>query len=482
MSAAPAQSLSAHASASVSAALLALRPALVAIVGEDGVLDAADIATRSAGAFRDDSLQAGLLVRPRDTEQVAQVLRLCHAHGQSVVPQGGRTGLVHGGDARADQLILSLERMHRIELIDPVQRIAVVQAGVVLQTLQEAALAQDLFFPLDLGARGSATIGGNVATNAGGNRVIRYGMARESVLGVEAVLADGTVLSSLNRMIKNNAGYDLKQLFIGTEGGLGVVTRVVVRLRERPRSQNLALLAVDRFEHVTALLKHFDRALGGTLSAFEVMWNDFYSLVTRPPAKGSAPLPHDHGWYVLVEAQGGDAERDGALFQDVLAAALEAGLLADAVVAGSEREQAALWALRDDVLQTNRHGTAYMFDVSLPVQEMEAYVDGVHAALRARWPQVHVWTFGHLGDGNLHIAVRPPGTGQAQRPAVEEIIYRPLAAFGGSVSAEHGIGEEKRAYLDISRSGAEIAAMRALKQALDPRGILNPGKVFDDAG
>ncbi|KLD78129.1 FAD-linked oxidase [Xanthomonas hyacinthi DSM 19077] len=460
--------------------MLALRQALLTIVGPDGLLDAVDIAQRSAGAFRDDALQAGLLVRPRSTDEVAQVLRLCHAHGQSVVPQGGRTGLVHGSDARPDQLILSLERMNRIEQIDPLQRIAVVQAGVVLQALQDAVAEQDLFFPLDLGARGSATLGGNVATNAGGNRVIRYGMTRDLVLGVEAVLANGSVLSSLNRMIKNNAGYDLKQLFIGTEGGLGVVTRVVLRLLERPRSQNLALLAVDRFEQVIALLKYFDRALGGALSAFEVMWSDFYELVTRPPAKGSAPLPHGHGWYVLVESQGGDIARDGQVFQDVLAAALEDGLLADAVIAASERERTALWSLRDDVLQTNRHGTAYMFDVSLPVAEMERYVHDAHAALRARWPDVHLWTFGHLGDGNLHFAVRPPGTDQEARPEVEEILYRPLAAFGGSVSAEHGIGEEKRRYLDISRSAAEIAAMRVLKQALDPKGILNPGKVLAD--
>ncbi|MFT4103227.1 MAG: FAD-binding oxidoreductase [Burkholderiaceae bacterium] len=462
----------------IPSALLALRGELLEIVGLEGVLDAADVATRSAGAFRDDSLQAGLLVRPRSTEEVSRVLRLCHAHGQSVVPQGGRTGLVHGSDARPEQLILSLERMNRIEQIDPLQRIAVVQAGVVLQTLQEAATEQDLFFPLDLGARGSATLGGNVATNAGGNRVIRYGMTRDLVLGVEAVLADGTVLSSLNRMLKNNAGYDLKQLFIGTEGSLGIVTRAVLRLLERPRSQNLALLAVDRFADVVALLKFFDRRLGGALSAFEVMWRDFYQLVTTPPARGSAPLPQSHGWYVLVEAQGGDVGRDGALFQDVLAAALEEGLVVDAVVASSERERAALWALRDDVQQTNRHGIAYMFDVSLPVAEMERYVGEVHAALRARWPDVHAWTFGHLGDGNLHIAVRPPGEGQQARLEVEEILYRPLAAFGGSVSAEHGIGEEKRAYLGLSRNAAEIATMHTLKRALDPKGVLNPGKVI----
>jgi len=457
---------------------LGLTEALRAIVGEAGLLTGDDVAGRSAGAFRDDHLQAKLLVRPGSTEEVAAVLRLCHERGQTVVPQGGRTGLVHGSDASEDQLILSLERLNRIELIDPVQRIAIVQAGVTLQAVQEAALAQELFFALDLGARGSATIGGNVATNAGGNRVIRYGMTRELVLGVEAVLADGTVLSSLNRMLKNNAGYDLKQLFIGTEGSLGIVTRVVLRLREKPRSHGVALLAVDRFEDVTALLKTIDRGLGGALSAFEVMWQDFYELVTTPPARGVPPLPQGHSWYVLVEAQGGDAERDAAQFEAVLGAALAEGLIADAVIASSERERAAIWALRDDVAQTSRHGRPQLFDVSLPVAEMQAYVATVQQGLRARWPGVHLWTFGHLGDGNLHFGVRVPDAGEAEHRGVEEEIYRPLAAIGGSVSAEHGIGEEKRPYLDISRSPAEIALMRALKHTLDPKAILNPGKVF----
>jgi FAD/FMN-containing dehydrogenase len=459
-------------------AALDLLDDLRAIVGPEGVLAGADVTGRSAGALRDDTLKAQRLVRPRSTEEVSAVLRLCHARGQVVVPQGGRTGLVHGGDAAEDHLILSLERMNAIEEIDPLQRIALVQAGVTLQTLQEAALERELFFPLDLGARGSATLGGNVATNAGGNRVIRYGMTRELVLGVEAVLADGTVLSSLNRMIKNNAGYDLKQLFIGTEGTLGVVTRVVLRLRERPRSHGVALLAVDRFEHVVALLKFFDRGLGGAMSAFEVMWGDFYALVTTPPARGTPPLRQGHGWYVLVEAQGADIERDAAQFESVLGDALSQGLIADAVVAASERERTAIWSLRDDVQQTGRYGAAYLFDVSLPLAEMERYVAAVHEALRARWPAVHLWTFGHLGDGNLHFAVRPPDFGPAARAGVEEAIYRPLAAIGGSISAEHGIGEEKRGYLDISRSAAEIALMRTLKRALDPKGILNPGKVI----
>lgn len=446
------------------------------ITGPHGVLTGADIHSRNAGFFRDDQLIADVLVRPASTEQVAAILKLCHERGQVVVAQGGRTGLVHGGDATPAELILSLERLNRIEDIDPGQRTATVQAGVTLQALQEAAAEQDLFFPLDLGARGNATVGGNVATNAGGNRVIRYGMARDTVLGVEAVLADGTIISSLNRMIKNNAGYDLKQLFIGTEGTLGIVTRVVFRLRERPLSDNLALVAVDRFSDLVAFLKFADRELGGAMSAFEVMWQDFYRLVSS--AAASAPLPVGHAYYVLLESQGADRDGDHARFGQLLERALEQGLIANAALASSERERKAIWGLRDDVLQTSQHGQPFMFDVSLPLADMEAYVARVRADLRHRWPDGHVWVFGHLGDGNLHFAVRPSESGPGIQAEANAIIYAPLQAIGGSISAEHGIGQEKREYLHISRSGPEIALMKQLKQTLDPRGILNPGKVI----
>ncbi len=452
--------------------------ALRNLVGHDGVLVGDEVRSRPAGFFRADHLQADMLVRPRNTGQVAAVLRLCHEARQPVVAQGGRTGLVHSGDAAPSELILSMERMAAIEEIDPIQRIAVVQCGVTLQALQEAADEHDLAFPLDLGARGSCTLGGNVSTNAGGNRVIRYGMTRDMVLGLEAVLADGTVMSSMNRMLKNNAAYDLKQLFIGSEGTLGIVTRLVLRLREKPRSQDVALVGIGSFANLTAFLKHMDRGLGGALSAFEAMWDSFYKLVSTPPAKCSPPLPQTHPYYVLVEAQGADPERDNARFNAVLESALEQGLIADAAIAHSERERAGLWALRDSVLEMVRFGMPFLFDVSLPIPHMEAYVEEVHDTLRARWPEHHCWTFGHLGDGNLHFGIIVPGDAAETHPLVEQAVYEPLARIGGSVSAEHGIGLEKKPYLHLSRSGTEIGIMRTLKRTLDPHGILNPGKVF----
>ena len=446
---------------------------LKAVLPAEAVLEGAGLEGRTEDWMRRQPLRAALLLRPATTSEVSAVLALCHGAAQPVIVHAGLTGLVHGADTKPSDIVLSLERMRRIESIDPVQRIAVVEAGVTLQQLQDAAEAAGLAFPLDLGARGSATLGGNAATNAGGNRVLRFGMMREMVLGLEAVLADGTVLAAMNRLIKNNSGYDLKQLFLGTEGTLGVITRLVLRLREKPARQNVMFAAVPGFDALAALLKHMDRALGGGLSAFEVMWPEFYQLVTTPPATGRAPVAHGAPFYALVESLGSDAGR----FQAACESAIETGLVTDAAVAQSQAEIAAIWGLRDDVLQTARWGLPFAFDVSLPIRDMQAYVEQVRTALRAAWPDVRAWVFGHMGDGNLHVVVSPDGLPQDARAIVERIVYAPLQAIGGAISAEHGIGLEKKGWLAISRSPEEIALMRALKHALDPKGILNPGRV-----
>jgi len=452
---------------------------LRALIGESAVLDAADTATRSAGVWRPDSLQAAALARPANTGEVASVLRWCHDNKVGVVTHGGLTGLVHGGDATPDQVILSLERMRAIEEINPRQRTATVQAGVTLQALQEAVEEHHLMFPLDLGARGTATLGGNAATNAGGNRVIRYGMMRDMVLGLEAVLADGTVVSSLNHLIKNNAGYDLKQVFIGSEGTLGVITRLVLRLREEAVTRNMALVGVDSFEHVAGFLRHMDRALGGTLSAFETMWQDFYSMVTTPPAKGKPPIAQDYPFYVLVESQGSDRELDSQRFESAMESALENGLIVDAAISQSESDCEAFWGLRDDVEQAMVGGLPIIFDISLPIEEMDTYTTALGDSLQEAIGDHRLWIFGHLGDGNLHVVVQvQPEDYVRLRPLVEQQVYAPLAAFQGSVSAEHGIGLEKKPWLHISRSDTELSLMRTLKDALDPGHILNPGKIL----
>ncbi len=456
--------------------------ALQDALGADAILTGDDVHSRASGIWRREGIRAKALVRPRDTQGVSRALAVCHAHGQSVIAHGGLTGLVGSALTAPDDVVISLERLNKIEEINTVDRTMTAQAGVVLQTVQEQAEAAGLMFPLDLGGRGTATIGGNISTNAGGNRVIRYGMTRDMVLGLEAVLADGTIVSSMNRMIKNNAGYDLKQLFIGSEGSLGIVTRAVLRLREKPRSQETLFVAIDEFGKLAKFLKSMDASLGGTLSAFEVMWNNFYRLVTTAPAKNQPPLPQDYPFYVLVEAMGGDPQKDHERIEAALGAAYEEGLIADAVIAQSEAQRQQIWAMRDDVGQTSRLGPTFVFDVSMRISKMEAYVDEVNKRLSERYDTVDNFTFGHMGDGNLHFVIHVGENDTHAREHVERSVYEPLAAIEGSVSAEHGVGLEKKPYLSISRSAAEIALMRALKQTLDPKRILNPGKIFDADG
>ncbi|MBI2799341.1 MAG: FAD-binding oxidoreductase [Gammaproteobacteria bacterium] len=451
---------------------------LTAIVGANGVLVGADVSARNIHVWRQEPVIAKAIVRPSTTEEVAAVLKLCNARGQTVVPHGGLTGLVQGCNGTAADVVLSLERLNKIEAVDPVGRTMTVQAGVPLQILQQEAEKHGLMFPMDLGARGSCQIGGNVSTNAGGNRVIRFGMTRENVLGLEAVLADGTVITSLNTMIKNNAGYDLKHLFIGSEGTLGVVTRVVIRLREMALGQQTAFAAFDNFGQVAGFLRFIDRAMGGGLSSFEVMWRDYYELVTTAPADNVRPVPVEHSHFVICEALGTGHTNDAERFEEAMAEALERELIVDAAVAKSENERRAMWRIRDSVDQFFRFGPAFLYDVSLAIKDMENYVREVKRSLDAAYPTHHCFTLGHIGDGNIHFAIAVGSAEPVHQHRVNDCVYRPLHGIGGSISAEHGIGTEKVAYLPLSRSPAEITLMQQLKTVLDPKGILNPGKIF----
>ena len=460
--------------------MTALLDQITAITGPQGLLTGADVSGRAGDWLGLSTCQAKAIVRPASTHELSQIMALCHAAGQSVVPAGGLTGLVHGSDCTAADIQVSLERMRHIAAPDPVGRSMVVEAGAVVQAIQEAAAARGLKFAVDWGARGSATIGGGIATNAGGNSVVRFGMMRESVLGLEAVLADGTVISSMNALLKNNAAYDLKQLFIGSEGTLGIVTRAVLRLHPAPLSTQTALLALDSFGAVQALFVALGQKLGAGLTAYEVMWPSFYEPLAVHSGRHTPPLPPGHSHYVLLEASGTDPDADAARFEAVLGACLESGLIADAAIAASGAQADAMWAVRDDIEGLFAYAApSITFDVSLPIVAMEQYVAGVEAAVRAEWGDpAKVITFGHIGDGNLHFVIAPRPFDQATRHRAEEIVYTALTAHNGSVSAEHGIGLEKRDWLAITRSEAEIALMRTLKQALDPTGILNPGKVL----
>ncbi|WP_342591906.1 FAD-binding oxidoreductase [Jiella sonneratiae] len=420
-------------------------------------------------------------IRPRSTEEVSAVLRICNELRLAVVPQGGLTGLAGGAHPVAGCVALSLERMNGIEEIDPAMATMTVGAGVVLEAAQAAAEAAGLFLALDLGARGSCTIGGVLATNAGGNRVIRYGMAREHVLGVEVVLADGTVVTSLNKMLKNNAGYDSKQLFVGSEGTLGVITRAVLRLQPRPTFSTCALCGCRDFAAAMALLAAARSGLGPSLTAFEVMWPSFYHFMGEKLPSLPQPLAGRHGIYVLIEVSGFDAEREAERLEALLAKGLEAGDVEDAVVAASGRDVAAFWAIRESVSEYSKViGKVAAFDVGLPAHATGQVVERLEAGAVQRWPDAIALSYGHVGDSNLHFVANVPSAG-AEQPSAEisAFVYETVRSSGGTISAEHGIGTLKRQYLPYTRSPSELDLMRRIKSALDPNGILNPGKVLE---
>ena len=418
------------------------------------------------------------VARPRTTQQVSEVLKFCNAHNIKVVPQGGNTGLAGGALPLGPAVVLSLERMRAIEEVDPMAGTVTAQAGAPLETIQNAADQAGMFFPLDLGGRGTAQIGGNVSTNAGGNRVVRYGAMRALVLGMEWVLADGTVVTALNKMIKNNAGYDLKYLFIGAEGTLGVITRLVLRCYPKARGVCTGLCAVNDYQGVLDLLAATRSGLGSTLSAFEMMWPEFYHLGTQALGR-RPPLEPKYGCYVLVETMGDDETTDQARFEAVIGEAIERGIVQDAVVAKSGAEARELWAIRDcpgEWIKTE-HWPQIAFDVSIPTGQMGDYMQYAKAKIEERWPGTVAVCFGHVADSNLHLSVRSNGDPKWEHQ-VEELVYATVGEWKGSISAEHGIGVHKKPFLHYSRTPEEVALMRQLKAALDPKGTLNPGKVF----
>jgi FAD/FMN-containing dehydrogenase len=450
-------------------------------LGAQAVLTGNDIPLRNSSDWSSKPpCQPVAVLRPTDAAETARAVAACRAARLPFVPQGGLTGLCGGATPEPGWVAISLERMVGIEEIDPVSATMTVKAGTPLEVVQKAADDAGFLFPLDLGARGSCAIGGNLSTNAGGNRVIRYGMTRELVLGLEVVLPDGTVLTSLNKLLKNNAGYDLKHLFIGSEGTLGIITRVVLRLFPKPRSTKAALCALSSYEDVAALLTGARNGLGPILSAFEVMWPDYWQVVTER-LKVRSPVAAGHSYYVLVETHGSDEAADATRFQSWLEEMMEAGVLADAAVAQSHAQVKDFWAVRDACAEFGTAlGPHISYDIGLVVGQMDAFATRCKAALPEGIPGCESVYYGHIGDGNLHLVAWVPGLSLELQPkeAMDEIIYGLVRELGGSVSAEHGIGTMKKKWLGHARTETEIAVMRALKAALDPENLLNPGKVI----
>ena len=464
-----------------------LLDALRAAVGERNVLAEGDLAAWEQDWRRRVRGRSLAVVRPGNTEEVAAVVRACAAHDTPLVPQGGNTGLVGGSitDDSGTQVLLSLARMNRVRAIDPANLTMTVDAGCVLQAVQEAATAQGLLFPLSLAAEGSCTIGGNLATNAGGTQVLRFGNARELCLGLEVVTATGEVWNGLSGLRKDNTGYDLRDLFIGSEGTLGVITGATLRLYPRPAAVCTALAALPTLEAATGLLQLAQARLGAGLTGFEVMNEFSLDLVRKHFSQLAQPLP-PAPWVVLLEQSDTESEAHArGLFESLLEQALEQGLITDAAVAESLEQSNAMWHLRESIpLAQVEEGPNIKHDISLAVSRIPAYVAETDAALARAFPGIRLVNFGHLGDGNLHYNVQAPlGTAAAdflrdQEHAVNKIVYDAVTAHDGSFSAEHGIGSFKREELRERKSPVALSLMRAVKGALDPHNLLNPGKML----
>jgi len=440
---------------------------LLACLGPSGCLVGPDVpeASRTDESRTGRTLPAALL-RPAGVDAVSQALAICHRHRLRVVPQGGMTGLAGGANALAGEVALSLARFYGVEAVDAQAATMCVRAGTVLAVAQEAAAEAGFVFPIDYGSRGSCQIGGLVATNGGGPRVIRYGTTRANVLGLEVVLADGTVLSHLGGQLKDNTGYDLKSLFVGSEGTLGVVTRAVFRLWPKPAETYTALCALPDAQAATALLAAARSAV--TLSAFEALWPAYYDIGCR--LAKTRPFAATPAVCVLIEAE--------QPLEALLANAFEDGLVEDALMARSYADARAFWAVREAPGLDDALPGLMNFDVSIELQAMPAFVDGLTAAIENAFPGTRSLFFGHMGDGNLHLILHRDEMDAPTAHALDELVYDRVRGEGGSVSAEHGIGTLKREWLGFSRSPAEIRTMHAIKSALDPHGIMNPGKLL----
>lgn len=431
--------------------------------------------------------RAAAIVQPRTTEETARIVQLCARQAVPIVVQGGNTGLVGGAtpDASGKALVLCTRRMDRIRRVDTDDDTITVEAGCVLQRVQEAAMAHNRLFPLSLAAQGSCTIGGNLATNAGGTQVLRYGNARDLTLGLEVVLASGQIWEGLRGLRKDNSGYDLKQLFIGSEGTLGVITAATLKLFALPRARAVSLLALPNFSAAIKVLQRARAAAGPALTAFEVISGPCVKLVGRILGQQRRPFVQEYPWLVLLEWSGYEDESLAALqCERLCAAAMQAAEATDAVISHSLSDCESLWRLREAIPEAQaRNGGNVKHDISLPLASMELFVRETEAALYALCPQLQVLVFGHLGDGNLHFNVGtqegiPVDVAFGREKLINDIVYSAVVRWGGSISAEHGLGQLRRDLAQRVKPPLELEMMRGIKQVLDPQGLLNPGKVI----
>ncbi|MEE2690944.1 MAG: FAD-binding oxidoreductase [Pseudomonadota bacterium] len=457
--------------------------AIRGVVGPNGVFEGADGAPFLSEWRGRWPGEAALIVAPASTEEVARVVRLCADHEIGITPQGGNTGLVGGQIPFGNEILLSLRRMNKVRAVSPLDNAMTVDAGVTLAAAQEAAREAGRLFPLSIGSEGSCQIGGVISTNAGGVNVLRYGSTRDLVLGLEAVLPSGEIWNGLKRLRKDNTGYDLKQLFIGGEGTLGVVTGAVLKLFPLPTQVVTAFAGVPDSEAAVALLSHAQGATGGLVSSFELMSRACLELVVKHIPGARDPLSAPHPWYVLMEFSSSGGDLRGGV-ETLLESALNKHLIGDAAIAENEKQAQAFWRMRHSMSEAiNHEGLGARHDVSVPTADIPAFLKKAGEAVATVAPDARIIAFGHIGDGNVHYDVVPPAGAPRtalddKRKEIEARVYDVIASFNGSISAEHGVGRHKKDAIAARKSPVELAMMRSIKSALDPKGIMNPGKML----
>ena len=427
----------------------------------------------------DIQLESLCLLLPRTTDEVSSIVKICNDNNQEIIIHGGLTNLVGSTISNKTQVVISLEKMNRVIEVDESAKTITCESGVIIEDIINTVKDKNLLLPLNFGARGSAQIGGAVSTNAGGLRVFKYGMTRNLVMGIEAVLPDGTIISSLKKLMKDNSGYDLKQLFIGSEGTLGIVTKVVLRLYRLPKTRYTSLAVSNNYQDVLNLLKIMEDKISSNLTGFELLWNNTYKQMVSDETHYNKYLPVNYKYYVFIEYMGGDFENDYNLFESIILECIDKGVIDDAVIGKDDKEQVNIWGIREDVsVLADERKFDQHFDISIPVPLIGEIIDKISKELKDCEGVKTIFPFGHVADGNIHFIIGKDSDDDDLKSKINDIIYNNTQQVNGSISAEHGIGIDKKKYLIKSRSEDEIELMRLLKKSIDPKNILNPGRVI----
>jgi FAD/FMN-containing dehydrogenase len=452
----------------------------IEVLDDSSVLIGESLKSRFYHIWKTDiQLESLCLLLPRTTDEVSSIVKICNDNNQEIIVHGGLTNLVGSTISSKTQVVISLEKMNRVIEVDESAKTITCESGVIIEDIINTVKDKNLLLPLNFGARGSAQIGGAVSTNAGGLRVFKYGMTRNLVMGIEAVLPDGTVISSLKKLMKDNSGYDLKQLFIGSEGTLGIVTKVVLRLYRLPKTRYTSLAVSNNYQDVLNLLKIMEDKISSNLTGYELLWNDTYKQMISDKTLYNKYLPDNYKYYVFIEYMGGDFENDYNLFESIILDCINKGVIDDAVIGKDEKEQVNIWGIREDVaVLADERKFDQQFDISIPVPLIGEIIDKISKELKDCEGVKTIFPFGHVADGNIHFIIGKDSDDNDLKSQINDIIYNNTQQVNGSISAEHGIGLDKKKYLIKSRSEDEIELMRLLKKSIDPKNILNPGRVI----